>query len=113
MKFYDRTEEIATLQRMRENAKSGRMLERYFYEKVAESGEYTILGRWWDRKGENEIDLIAANEIDKTAVVYEIKRQRRNINFGDLDEKVKRMITRIDALKSYHVETQGLDMENM
>jgi hypothetical protein len=92
---------------------SGKMLERYFYEKAAETCKYTILGRWWDRKGENEIDLIAANEIDKTAIVYEIKRQRRNINFADLDRKVKTMLTRVDALQDYNVETQGLDMDNM
>ncbi len=34
------------------------MLERYFYSNAAESGDCTMLGRWWDRKGENEIDLI-------------------------------------------------------
>jgi hypothetical protein len=92
---------------------TGKMLERYFYAKAAETGKYTILGRWWDRKGENEIDLIAANEIDKTAEIYEIKRQRRNINIADLDEKVKKMRTRIEILNDYRVEIRGLDMDNM
>lgn len=92
---------------------SGKMLERYFYAKAAESGKYTILGRWWDRKGENEIDLIAANEIEKTAEVYEIKRQRRNININDLDVKVKTMLPKITALKGCTMEIRGLDMDNM
>jgi hypothetical protein len=92
---------------------SGKMLERYFYDKAAESGKYTILGRWWDRKGENEIDLIAANEIDRTAEVYEIKRHRRNINFAELDEKVKSMLLRVDALKDCDVETRGVDIDDM
>jgi AAA+ ATPase superfamily predicted ATPase len=92
---------------------TGKMLERYFYAKAAETGKYTILGRWWDRKGENEIDLIAANEIDKTAEIYEIKRQRRNINIADLDEKVKKMRTRIEIFNDYRVEIRGLDMDNM
>jgi hypothetical protein len=92
---------------------SGKMLERYFYAKAAESGNYTILGRWWDRKGENEIDLIAANEIDNTAEIYEIKRQRRNINFADLDEKVKNMLPRVEALNGCSISTQGLDMDDM
>lgn len=38
------------------------MLERYFERKLRESGRYTRIGRYWDRKGENEIDLIAVNE---------------------------------------------------
>lgn len=92
---------------------SGKMLERYFYAKAAESGKYTILGRWWDRKGENEIDLIAANEIDKTAEIYEIKRQRRNINFAALDGKVSVMLPQVEALSGCDVEVGGLDMDNM
>ncbi len=89
------------------------MLERYFYAKAAESGRYTILGRWWDRKGENEIDLIAANEIDKTAEIYEIKRKRSNINIADLDKKAQTMISQVDILKGCDIQIRDLDMENM
>lgn len=92
---------------------SGKMLERYFHEKVAESGEYTLIGRWWDRKGENEIDMIAANEIEKKAEIYEIKRRRKNINISQLDEKVKAMIPQVIALKGFSIEIRGLDLENM
>jgi AAA+ ATPase superfamily predicted ATPase len=92
---------------------SGKMLERYFYDKAAESGKYTILGRWWDRKGENEIDLIAANEIEKTAEIYEIKRQRRNINIATLDEKAKVMLPQVAILRDCNIDIRGLDMENM
>lgn len=106
-------EQLRTLIRRDYATFSGKMLERYFYEKVAESGKYTMLGRWWDRKGENEIDLIAANEIDKTAEIYEIKRQRKNINIATLDEKAKTMLPQIPALKGYNVTIHGLDMENM
>ena len=38
---------------------SGIMLERYFRAMYVESGQYTDIGNFWDRKGENEIDLIA------------------------------------------------------
>ena len=41
---------------------SGRTLEQYFQAKAFESGLYTQVGNWWDRKGENEIDLIALSE---------------------------------------------------
>jgi hypothetical protein len=106
-------EQLRTLIRRDYATFSGKMLERYFYDKSAESGKYTLLGRWWDRKGENEIDLITANEIDKTAEIYEIKRQRRNINIADLDEKVKKMLPLIESLNDCKVEIRGLDLENM
>lgn len=92
---------------------SGLMLERYFREKAAESGKYTIIGRWWDRKGENEIDMIAANEIDRTAEIYEIKRRRKNINIATLEEKAKVMLPQVAALNGFRMEISGLDMENM
>ena len=106
-------EQMRTLIRRDYTTFSGKMLERYFHALYAETGKYTIIDRWWDRKGENEIDMIAANEIDKTAVIYEIKRQRKNINIAELDAKVKIMLPQIAALKGFSVVTRGLDMENM
>ena len=43
---------------------SGRTLEQYFQAKTMETGLYTQVGNWWDRKGLNEIDMIALNEFD-------------------------------------------------
>jgi hypothetical protein len=106
-------EQMRTIIRRDYQTFSGKMLERYFYDKAAESGKYTILGRWWDRKGENEIDLIAANEIEKSAEIYEIKRQRRNINIATLDEKAKAMLPQVAILKDCNIDIRGLDMENM
>lgn len=57
--------------------------------------------------------MIAANEIDRTAEIYEIKRRRKNINIAQLDEKVKVMLPQVPTLKGFSVEIRGLDMENM
>jgi len=39
---------------------SGRMLERYFKQKLAESKKYREIGSWWEPKNEqNEIDIVA------------------------------------------------------
>lgn len=92
---------------------SGLILERYFREKAIESEKYTLIGRWWDRKGENEIDMVASNEFDKTAEIYEIKRNRKNIDFTALEEKVKTMLTAVHLFNGYDIETKGLDMQDM
>ena len=67
------------------NEFSGQMLERYFRQKFAESGEWTRIGSWWDRKGGNEIDLIAENELDGRCVACEVKRDKSRI---DLDARL-------------------------
>ena len=66
---------------------SGRALEEYFARKLVESGEWSRVGNWWDRKGENEIDLIAENELDGRLLVAEVKRDRKRIDLGQLESK--------------------------
>lgn len=92
---------------------SGLTLERYFRDKAVESKRYTLIGRWWDRKGENEIDMIAANEFDKKVEVFEIKRNRKNINLADLKEKVENMTANMPIFNDYEITLHGLDMQNM
>lgn len=92
---------------------SGNMLERYFRAKAIESKQYTLIGRWWDKKGEHEIDMITANELDNKATVYEIKRNRKNISMKVLAEKADRMLTTVHELNGYDVATTGLDMQDM
>ena len=65
----------------------GFALERYFSAKLAETGRYTRLGGWWDRKGESEIDLIAENELDRTATFYEIKLDIQRYTPSELKRK--------------------------
>ena len=59
---------------------SGLMLERYFKRVLIERQVYTRIGGWWDRKGENEIDIVAENELDDTATFFEVKRKAENID---------------------------------
>ena len=89
---------------------SGLTLEKYFREKIAESERVTDIGSYWDNKGQNEIDLIVLNRIDKTALIAEIKRNPQKINPKKLEEKVK---TIEKELSAYHIELKGYSMEDM
>ena len=42
---------------------SGYALERYFSAKLVEEKRCTRIGGWWDRKGENEIDIVCEDEV--------------------------------------------------
>ena len=66
----------------------------------------------WDRKGENEIDLITLNELEKSARIIEIKRQKRKIDMERLWIKGAFFIEST-GLKDYQVEYLGLSMEDM
>ena len=92
---------------------SGTMLERYFRQKASESGRYTHIGNFWDRKGEHEIDLILANELDKTVKVGEVKRQAKNISSTLLQDKADYFLTLHPQLQSYRMELFQLDLQDM
>lgn len=92
---------------------SGAILERYFKSKYKEHGQHTNLGRFWDRKGENEIDLIAVNELNKTIEFAEIKRDPTRINPKELEAKAAYFLQHTGACKGYTVLYKGLSMEDM
>lgn len=89
---------------------SGLVLEQYFRQKWMEEERVTLVGNYWDRKGVNEIDMIAINEIDKKAVVAEVKRQRKKLNSSELAGKVS---TISKKMAKYEVRQIGLTMEDM
>ena len=66
---------------------SGHALELYFKHQLAESGQWTRIGGWWDRKGENELNILAENELTGTYAVCEVKRQGSKIDLNVVADK--------------------------
>jgi AAA+ ATPase superfamily predicted ATPase len=92
---------------------SGKMLERYFRDMLIEQGGFTQIGGFWDKSGQNEIDLIALNELNRTAQIIEIKRNRQHIRFRALEEKGETMIQKTRQINGFTIEYKGLSMDNM
>ena len=90
---------------------TGRTLERYFQDKVMESELFTQVGNWWDRKGQNEIDLIAINEFDHTGIVAEIKRNPHKISMSKLQEKISVLPGK--DFGQYTLEAKAFSIEDM
>ena len=59
---------------------SGYALERFFYWKFAEETTYTKMGAWWNRKGDEEIDLVCEDELNETIDFYEIEHDIKRFN---------------------------------
>lgn len=89
---------------------SGKTLEHYFAAKITEEQKITKIGGWWDKKSQNEIDIIAVNDFDKTCSIYEVKRQEKKINLSKLEQKSKIFM---QNLQDYKVQLQGLSMIDM
>lgn len=90
---------------------TGRTLERYFQDKMMETEMFTQVGNWWDRKGQNEIDLIAINEFDHTGIVAEVKRNLHKISLKKLQEKVD-ILPKKD-FGEYQLQLKALSLDDM
>ena len=92
---------------------SGHALEQYFAWKFIEEMKYTRMDAWWDRKGENEIDLVCDDEVSGTLDFYEVKRDASRIDLHDLERKSGAFFAKNPALKSRTCFFKGLSLEEM
>ena len=92
---------------------SGQVLEAWFRDKLAETGGYTRIGYWHDRRGENEIDIIAVDDLERRAEIYEVKRQARDIDLAVLRAKADAFLKTTGQLKGYEIRFGGLSIEDL
>lgn len=93
---------------------SGESLESYFRAMFLERESYTRVGGWWDRKGENEIDLVAEDELGKRLDFYEVKRDVRDIRLSLLDGKTNAYFEKNGMpKKGWTVRRLGLSLKDM
>ncbi|MDD3324897.1 MAG: ATP-binding protein [Sulfurospirillaceae bacterium] len=89
---------------------SGKFLEKYFIETLKTSGEYSAIGTYWERSNQNELDIVAINEIDKKVLIAEVKLNARKI---DLEVVKQKSLTLGEAFKSYAIEYKGYSLKDM
>ena len=91
---------------------SGKMLERYFKQKLAESFQFREIGSWWESKSEQyEIDIVALKLEKNQALVAEVKRRKKNFKPGLFTAKVEHLKHKV--LEKYSIETCFLSLEDM
>ena len=108
-----RFEELKELVSRDFDAFTGYALERYFYWKFVEDTHYVRMGGWWDRKGENEIDLVCEDEAKGKLDFYEIKREKNRISLKELERKAAAFFAKNPKLQESVVSHIGLSIEEM
>ncbi len=92
------------------NTFSGLVLEKYFKAKLIDSKQFSDIGSYWNRKGEDEIDIIAVNDFEKRLLICEVKRNKSKISLTALECKAEEIVKRYP---NYTVEYQALSLEDM
>ena len=68
---------------------------------------------WWDRKGENEIDLVCEDELSGRLDFYEVKRDAERIDLAKLRTKGEAFFAKNPTLRSRDVRFQALSISDM
>ncbi len=89
---------------------SGIMLENYFRQELMESKQFSEISNYWDKKGRDEIDIIAVNEMGKQLVFYEVKRNKKRISLPQLQKKAENIILKYPG---YTHQYKGLSLEDL
>lgn len=89
---------------------SGLTLEKYFTQKLIEEKNYNLIGSYWEKNNENEIDIVAINEMEKKVLIAEVKRNRDKINLEKLKTKSVKLN---EELKGYTVNYLKYSLEEM
>ena len=89
---------------------SGHILERYFRQKYAETGMYSVITNYWKKDGKDEIDLVAVDEAGKTVIIGEVKRTREKIDREVLEKKAATIVAHHSK---WSISFVGLSMDDM
>ena len=92
---------------------TGRTLEDWFLAEFRSESRWDQIGPWWDRRGENEIDLVALSHAEKHVLFAEIKRNPERIDMHALHVKADAFLKANAAFSGYDVEFRGLSLEDI
>jgi len=88
----------------------GKFLEKLFIELFMESGDYTTIGNYWERGNQNEIDIVAVDDIAKKITLCEVKLSSKRLNYNEL---VKKSINILKKYQDYKVEYKLLSIDDI
>ncbi|MCJ7448903.1 MAG: ATP-binding protein [Bacteroidales bacterium] len=89
---------------------SGIFLEKYFREKLAISGRYTRLGKYWERGNRNELDIVAIDDLHNKALIAEVKTNKSRFRPKLLRDNAQNLINKLGG---YEIEFKSLSLEDI
>jgi AAA+ ATPase superfamily predicted ATPase len=89
---------------------SGKILEDYFIKQLKAEKKYNLIGTYWENKNQNEIDIVAVNDLTKSVLFAEVKRQKKNISIEKLQAK---SVNLQKQFIGYRFTFQALSLEDM
>ncbi len=87
----------------------GKFLEKYFIEMLKNSKKYSNIGTYWEKGNQNEIDIVAVNDSEKSLLIAEVKINKKRIDLKLLERKAQKIVAKFP---NYKVEYRGFSLED-
>ena len=91
------------------NTYSGLLLEKLFFELLAETKKFNRMGSYWERGYKDEIDIVAINDLDKTIIAAEVKRSKRRNSQARLEHRAAKLLKHYP---NYDIEYMRLNLSD-
>ena len=88
----------------------GKFLEKLFVELLKQKQTFTKIGSYWERNNQNEIDIVAIDEIDKKLLICEVKLSGKRLDYNDLVIKSQKLVNKY---KNYKIEYKLLSLKDI
>jgi AAA+ ATPase superfamily predicted ATPase len=89
---------------------SGKFLEKLFVDQFKEQQQFTHIGSYWERGNQNEIDIVAIDELEKTMMICEVKLAKKRLELSVLEAKAKKLLT---DYPDYTIQWKLLSLEDV
>jgi len=89
---------------------SGKFLEKLFVDQFKEDQQFTHIGSYWERGNQNEIDIVAIDELEKTVMICEVKLAKKRLDQSVLEVKAKKLLA---DYPNYAIEWKLLSLEDV
>ena len=89
---------------------SGKFLEKLFVDQFKEQQQFTHIGSYWERGNQNEIDIVAIDELEKTLMICEVKLAKKRLEQSVLETKAKKLLA---DYPNYTIQWKLLSLEDV
>lgn len=89
---------------------SGPILEKLFKEIKLSNPDYSEIGTYWEKGNQNEIDLVAINEVEKKIEISEVKMNKDKISISKLKKKAEKLENKYTE---YDIEYEALSLDDI
>jgi AAA+ ATPase superfamily predicted ATPase len=89
---------------------SGKFLEKLCVDHFKEQQQFTQIGSYWERGNQNEIDIVAIDELEKTLMICEVKLAKKRLDQSALEAKAKKLLA---DYPHYDIQWKLLSLEDV